>query len=35
MPAGMGAIISVTAEYENRDNAIGYSFRFYTGNEKK
>ena len=35
VPAGMGAIISVTAEYENRDNAIGYSFRFYTQAMKK
>lgn len=26
----MGGIIMQTAEYENRKNAIGYSFRFYT-----
>lgn len=28
--SGMGGIITQTAEYENRENAIGYSFRFYT-----
>ena len=28
--SGMGGIINQTAEYENRENAIGYSFRFYT-----
>lgn len=28
--SGMGDIIKETAEYENRNNAIGYSFRYYT-----
>lgn len=28
-PEGMGGIISQTADYQNRENAIGYSFRFY------
>ncbi len=28
--SGMGGIITQTAEYENRENAIGYSFRYYT-----
>lgn len=28
--AGMGGIISQTASYQNRNNAIGYSFRFFT-----
>lgn len=27
---GMRGIINQTAEYENRENAIGYSFRYYT-----
>jgi phosphate transport system substrate-binding protein len=27
--AGMGGIISKTADYKNHKNAIGYSFRFY------
>ena len=26
----MGDIVTETAEYENRENAIGYSFRYYT-----
>lgn len=29
VPEGMGGIISQTADYQNRENAIGYSFRFY------
>lgn len=29
VPSGMGDIISKTAEYENRSNALGFSFRFY------
>ena len=29
VPSGMGDIISQTAEYENRSNALGFSFRFY------
>ena len=28
--SGMGDIVTETAEYENRENAIGYSFRYYT-----
>lgn len=28
--SGMGDIIAQIAEYENRDNALGYSFRYYT-----
>lgn len=27
--SGMGGILSQTAEYENRESAIGYSFRYY------
>lgn len=30
VPSGMGDILNVVSEYENRENAIGYSFRFYT-----
>ena len=29
VPSGMGDIISQTAEYQNRPNALGFSFRFY------
>lgn len=28
--SGMGDVVTEVAEYENRDNAIGYSFRYYT-----
>lgn len=30
MVSGMGGIVTYTADYENRENAIGYSFRYYT-----
>ncbi len=30
VPAGMGGMITQTAEYRNKNSAIGFSFRFYT-----
>ena len=30
VPAGMGGMITQTAEYRNKNSALGFSFRFYT-----
>ncbi|MED4016953.1 PstS family phosphate ABC transporter substrate-binding protein [Sutcliffiella cohnii] len=30
LASGMGGIIELTAEYENRSNALGFSFRFFS-----